>query len=233
MRATTDRHYRKWRLAQWLELRWWRRYLQQRDITTYLAAKRDYWQRILALADLQPRAGSRALDAGCGPAGIFLILPQLRVEAVDPLLKQYARQLPHFRPADYPWVDFRTQPLEAGLPAAQYDELYCLNAINHVADWSAALDVLTQAARPGARLLLGIDVHRYRWLRWVFRRLPGDLLHPQQHDRTDYREALHHRGWRIEREVTAREGRIFDYWLIRATLTGPSFAESAKPRAVK
>lgn len=211
----------KWRLAQWLELRWWRRYLSRRDPQTYLAAKHAYWQRLLGLADLVPRPGHRALDAGCGPAGIFMVLSQLQVEAIDPLLEQYARALPHFRPAHYPWVRFRAQPLEQGLPTARYDEIYCLNAINHVADWSAALDTLSEAARPGARLLLGIDVHRHAGLKYIFRRLPGDLLHPQQHDRDDYRAALQQRGWTIEREITAKPGHIFDYWLVRAVRSEP------------
>ena len=201
----------RWRLAQWLERRWWRHYLHRRPVSGYREQKQQYWQRVLATVGWQPRPGARVLDAGCGPAGIFMILSDSRVLAVDPLIRAYAQDLPHFRPADYPWTDFRPGRIEAGFPEGPFAEIYCLNAINHVADWSAALDALTAAARPGTRLLLASDVHRYRFLCRLFRLLPGDALHPQQHRSEDYRRALRQRGWRIERETCLKRGRVFDY----------------------
>jgi 2-polyprenyl-6-hydroxyphenyl methylase/3-demethylubiquinone-9 3-methyltransferase len=201
----------RWRLAQWLERRWWRQYLHRRPAKDYLLRKQQYWQRVLATVDWQPQPGARALDAGCGPAGIFIALADSEVWAVDPLLHAYAQDLPHFRPADYPWVQFRAGRIESGFPEGPFDEIYCLNAINHVADWSGALDALTAASRPGTRLLLTSDVHRSGLLCRVFRALPGDALHPQQHRAAAYRRALQQRGWLIESETRLRRGRIFDY----------------------
>ena len=92
-----------------------------------------------------------------------------------------------------------------------FDIIYCFNAINHVADWEASLDALTRLAQPGTRLVLTSDVHRHAWLLPIFRALPGDALHPQQHLAHHYRDALTRRGWRMEREVELRKERIFSY----------------------
>ena len=70
------------------------------------------------------------------------------------------------------------------------------------------------SAKKEGTVVLSIDVHRHQWLKRIFRAVPGDALHPQQHDRDDYRTALRQMGWRIVRERTARQGRIFDYWLV-------------------
>lgn len=202
---------RRWRIAQWLERRWWQHYLRRRPVADYLQRKQAYWQRVLTAVDWVPEPGARVLDAGCGPAGIFMALPESRVVAVDPLVGAYAQDLPHFAPIDYPWTTFRAGRIEAGFPEGPFEEVYCLNAINHVADWTAALDALTAASQSGARLLLASDVHRYSFLCGVFRTLPGDALHPQQHQAEDYLKALRQRGWRIERAVRLKRGYIFDY----------------------
>ena len=139
---------------------------------------------------------ARVLDAGCGPAGIFILLhDRQQVTALDPLLPRYER-LPIFSQSDYPDVQFRQQSLENTSLAGAFDTIYCFNAINHVADWAASLDTLTRLSRPGTVLVLTSDVHRYAWLLPLFRALPGDALHPQQHLAHHYSDALTHRGWR-------------------------------------
>lgn len=201
----------RWRVAQFLELKWWQRYLRRQTPQDYLAAKRQYWQRVLRELDWPVEAGARVLDAGCGPAGIFILLhDRQRVTAVDPLLDRY-ESLPVFARRHYPGVRFIPQPLEALTALEPFDCIYCFNAINHVRDWSVSLDRLTQMARPGTRLLLSSDVHRRSWLLPVFRALPGDALHPQQHAAEAYRTALLERGWRIEREACLKSSLIFDY----------------------
>ena len=152
----------RWRVAQWLELRWWRSYLSGRSSEEYLADKRAYWERLLTQLGWEVQAGARVLDAGCGPAGIFIYLADRQeVTAVDPLLDRYSG-LAVFDPARYPAVRFRRSKLESYRAGRPFDRIYCLNAINHVSDWAAALDALTAAARPGTRMLLSSDVHRPR-----------------------------------------------------------------------
>ncbi|PHI21097.1 hypothetical protein CEQ90_04710 [Lewinellaceae bacterium SD302] len=213
----------KWKIAQYLERRWWKHYLRQKDAAEYLTDKRQYWQRTLNQLGHSAKAGNASLDAGCGPAGIFILLhDQERVTALDPLLERYATDLDIFSFSGYPKVDFITSPLEtASLPAAGFETIYCFNAINHVRDWELALDRLTEWAAPGATMLISSDVHRRPWLKRIFRLLPGDLLHPQQHDAEAYHNALVKRDWRIDEKVILREELIFNYVGWRVVKVGP------------
>lgn len=204
----------RWRFAQWLEIRWWRNYLSDKSPATYQQQKIDYWQRLMKTLDIKLPPQQQVLEAGCGPAGIFLALADQQITAVDPLLDQYQNDLPHFNTTDYPWVSFKSTPLEDALFDQTFDHVFCLNAINHVNDWERGLDQLTAATRAGGQLLLGIDVHNNKGLKFVFQSIPGDVLHPHQHDRDDYRQALLQRGWIIKREHTWKKGVIFDYWLL-------------------
>jgi len=203
----------RWKTAQYLERRWWRRYLRGKSTAAYLRDKRNYWTRVLEKLDWEPEPGRRVLDAGCGPAGIFCLLHQTEsVTALDPLLDQYEQDLEVFNRGDYSSVHFLTQTLETDLPPGQpFAAIYCFNAINHVSDWSRALDVLTANTQTGTRMILTSDVHRHAWLLPIFRALPGDALHPQQHGPEAYRQALQQRGWRIEREEVLRTEMIFAY----------------------
>jgi len=210
----------RWRTAQWLERRWWRRYLKGKSPEEYLTDKRAYWARTLTELNWETVPGRRVIDAGCGPAGIFIHLNDKEsVAALDPLLDKYEDDLPIFNRSDYPAVNFLHQPLEADLPDAQtFEAIYCFNAINHVADWGLALDSLTAMAAPGARMIMTSDVHRHGWLMPIFKALPGDALHPQQHDAAAYRSALEQRGWTIDQEMILRTEAIFEYrgWVCTA-----------------
>ena len=203
----------RWRVAQFLERRWWQRYLRGKSPEEYLDDKKAYWRRTLAELEWETVAGRRVLDAGCGPAGVFIHVREAeKVTALDPLLDEYEADLAIFRRSDYPDVDFLTQPLEIPFGGAEpFAAIYCFNAINHVSDWDAALDALTRHATTGTRLLLTSDVHRSKILLPIFQALPGDVLHPQQHGPEAYRAALKGRGWRIEREVVLRREAIFEY----------------------
>ncbi|MEM6726327.1 MAG: hypothetical protein AAF598_19955 [Bacteroidota bacterium] len=101
-----------------------------------------------------------------------------------------------------------------------FDVIFCLNAINHVADWDTSLDRLTAASQKGTQLVLGVDIHKHAWLWQIFRHLPGDILHPQQHMRKHYIEALQQRGWVFEKEHVYKSELIFDYWLARFRFVG-------------
>ncbi|MEM9835884.1 MAG: class I SAM-dependent methyltransferase [Bacteroidota bacterium] len=208
----------RWRLAQFLELRWWKHYLKGKSQVDYLADKRSYWKKVLQQLAYAPKENDRVLDAGCGPAGIFILLhDQQRVTALDPLLDDYATALTVFDPKDYPEVHFTNASIEkAILDQAPFDVIYCFNAINHVNDWSLALDQLTAWSAPNTVLILASDVHRHPWLLPIFRALPGDALHPHQHRAEDYRKALIERGWTIVNEQLLRRELIFDYraWVL-------------------
>lgn len=204
----------KWRLAQFLEIRWWQQYLRKKGKNTYLEAKRAYWRRVLDRLDLHLPEAARVLDAGCGPAGIFMILSRHEVVAIDPLLAAYAEKLAHFSPEDYPRVHFETTMLEAYQAPKPFDYVFCLNVINHVADLRAGIAVLAKATKPEGKLIISIDTHRFWGLKWLFRLLPGDALHPHQHSLADYQAILGQQNFSLQQKVKLKPGWIFDYWIL-------------------
>lgn len=202
----------KWRLAQWLEIRWWQQYLQSKEKHSYYQQKAAYWQRNLKALSLNLPPQQSITEVGCGPAGIFITLSEHQVRAIDPLLKQYEQKLAHFSTADYPWVQFESIPIEEAA-GPETDWVFCFNAINHIDDWSRGLDQLDHLCTEEGTIILGSDVHKHRLLKWLFRWIPGDALHPQQHDRQDYLDAMAKRGWIIKKESILKKGLIFDYWI--------------------
>ena len=206
----------RWKVAQAAEIRWWRVYLRRQEPQSYLERKAAYWQRVLKAAAVSLRPGEQVLDAGCGPAGIFIVLKEQQVDALDPLLPRYQAALPHFKPEGYPQVRFIALPLEQFRPGPVYRTVFCLNVINHVAELSPALDSLTQCLQAGGQLVLSVDTHRHELLKRLFQLLPGDILHPQQHSLAEYQAMLESRGLVLQNTSCLKRGRIFDYHLIVA-----------------
>ena len=205
----------KWRLAQKLEITWWKRYLADKSPEDYLRWKKSYWTDFLEKIEIRVSTSATVLDAGCGPAGIFTILENSKVTAVDPLLEQY-NFLPHFQKEKYPYVQFIDAPLEtAELP--KFDYVFCLNVINHVADIEKSLDKITESVTPKGKLILSIDTHNYLFFKYLFRLIPGDALHPHQYDLREYSEMLTKRGFKIERTVLIKEEFFFNYWVLVAS----------------
>ena len=203
----------RWKIAQTAEIYWWKTYLKKKDITNYSNWKRNYWQTLLHELIEQPAAGARCLDAGCGPAGIFMALQEQQVWAVDPLLDNY-KQLPHFTPSDYPWTHFETQTLEQFQSTAPFDWVFCLNAINHVADLDLCWKRLIDAIATGGRLVVSIDAHNHSFFKHLFRLLPGDILHPHQYDLQEYQTQGKAHGGRLLQTLHKEQAFFFDYYVL-------------------
>lgn len=208
----------RWKIAQQLELRWWNRYLKGKDKESYLKWKSEYWNNLNAQLEpeLQLDQSLNILDAGCGPAGMFIVLDEHQVDAVDPLLNSYESDIAHFDSKDYPFTQFISEGLEEFQPAKTYDLVYCLNAINHVRNLELAMDNLWSTVKPGGTLAFSIDAHNYSLFKTIFRLLPGDLLHPQQFDEEEYTQMLRKRGAKILKRVGLKKEFFFEHVLLLA-----------------
>jgi len=204
----------RWKIAQSAEIRWWQRYLKRKPITDYLQWKRAYWKTFLQQIGVNLRDDETVLDAGCGPAGIFTILKNQKVDAVDPLLDQYEEKLDHFKKENYPNVSFFAKPLESFQTEKKYDKVFCLNAINHVDDLQLCFEKLVQMTRNDGQLIISIDVHNFQLFKRIFRLLPGDILHPHQYDLKEYKKMLIDRGVQISNVVLYKKEYLFNYYVL-------------------
>ncbi len=204
----------RWKIAQAAEIRWWQRYLRGKSPEEYLQWKEEYWESFLQKCAVAPASNARCLDAGCGPAGIFITLRDQQVDAIDPLLHQYEQKLAAFERSSYPWVNFQQSSIETFEPTHSYDYIFCLNAINHVADWSASIARLFQWTKSGGTIVLSTDVHRHAWLKPIFRTLPGDILHPHQHRLQDYLQEIDKYQPKSLKSILIKKELIFDYYAL-------------------
>ena len=204
----------RWKIAQWFEQRWWKRYLADKNPQDYLDWKKSYWKSLIAKLDLEHPNAKTILDAGCGPAGIFIHLEGNQVTATDPLIDGYENHLHHFNKSNYPWADFYKQTLEEINFKESFDLVYCLNVINHVKDIDRSYDNLFSAIKPGRSLILSIDSHNYTLPKLLFRLLPLDILHPHQYKLKEYERHLTERGLKILRSIKIKSGFLFDYYAI-------------------
>lgn len=202
----------RWKIAQFAEKNWWSLYLRNKPTDLYLENKQKYWRRVLQQIGVEIHPDSHILDAGCGPAGIFIISPAL-TDAVDPLLDYYKMEISHFSPADWPSVSFYTQTIETIDTLHTYDQIFCLNAINHVQDIRLATQQLVDKLKPGGQLIISSDAHKHAVLKPIFQWIPGDILHPHQYDKTDYELIWQNAGLSIQASYCLKKEAIFDYWV--------------------
>jgi 2-polyprenyl-6-hydroxyphenyl methylase/3-demethylubiquinone-9 3-methyltransferase len=216
------RNLNRWKVAQAFEKRWWKNYLLKRDVEEYLQWKRSYWKQFLKdIEDVAPvHLGDRVLDAGCGPAGIFIALEDQRIHALDPLLLTYEKDLPHFYRSAYPDVNFHALPLEEFETDDPFDVTFCLNVINHVRDIELSLEVLRKATKPGGLMVISTDTHNYSLLKYIFQLIPGDILHPHQYDLNDYNKLIEGVGTQVIDTRQMNREAIFSYQVIIAQNLG-------------
>lgn len=211
---------KRWQVAQYFEALWWRFYLGRKDMANYLQWKEKYWRNFLINNNIAVTTKEKILDVGCGPMGVFSVFPDHQVVAVDPLFGTYRRQFPHLQPGSYPNVRFVELALEQYEPPHGFDLVFCINAINHVADLAVCLKKLAACTRPGGRLILTVDAHNYLIFKRLFRLVPGDILHPHQHDLVEYTAMLAKAGFEAKAQKRLRHEFFFDYYLLDCINTG-------------
>jgi 2-polyprenyl-3-methyl-5-hydroxy-6-metoxy-1,4-benzoquinol methylase len=205
----------RWKMAQSAERKWWKNYLKHKNVAEYIAWKKKYWQGMLdacaPFVDIKP--ADTILDAGCGPAGIFIHCTDNQVTAFDPLLDTYEADLPHFKKAFYPHATFVTAGIEQFASTEKYDYIFCLNAINHVQHIELGYDVLCKYLKPNGKLIISIDAHNHSFFKHLFRALPGDVLHPHQYDVAEYEQFLTSRNLRLLSSRLLKHEFFFDHYL--------------------
>ncbi len=206
----------RWKIAQWAERIWWRRYLKNKSVEDYLAWKKEYWKKFLRQINVSEKevSGQKTIDLGCGPAGIFILFDQ--ATAVDPLLDKYDQDLSHFSKTDYPYNRFITSSVENFVPQEKYDTIFCINAINHVSDLEKGIGRLSDCAHENSQLIISIDAHNHNFLKKIFQWLPGDILHPHQYNLNEYLDKIKTQGWDIIKTVEMDQAFIFNYYVIVA-----------------
>ena len=203
----------KWRLAQKLETFWWHWYLKSKTEDGYLEWKSNYWRNFLSLLENDiSLKGSKILDAGCGPAGIFMVLNQHNVTALDPLLSTYENHT-FFRKGNFPEVHFIEKTIEEFSTEDKFDIIFCVNAINHVNNIHKALNSLKMALKPNGVLVLTTDAHQYKALNKLFQLIPGDALHPHQYSKKEYKSIIERANLRIVSNRALKQEIIFSYEL--------------------
>ena len=202
----------KWKIAQQLEYKWWSRYLEDKNPEAYLKWKLSYWQDLLkSVEEVIPLPEQKTvLDAGCGPAGIFMALQNNDVTAIDPLLNKY-REFIHFDETKCPFVEFQQCTIEELNEKEKFDYIFCLNAINHVNNLSLSYDKLVNSLKPGGYLVISTDAHRSSFLKKIFQWLPGDMLHPHQYSMEEYDAFLTNRCMKVIENIRYKQELIFDY----------------------
>lgn len=208
----------RWKIAQRFEINWWQRYLKNKDLKQYAEWKRKYWNGLLSkISDVVLlKEGDKVIDAGCGPAGVFMVLEKFHPVAFDPLLDKYEDTLPHFKKSFYPTVTFFSQSLEEFVSKERFDFVFCMNAINHVSDLNRCFDKLVVLTKPDGKIIITIDGHNYSFFKKLFRMIPGDVLHPHQFDVSEYEEMLTSRNCTIEKQVKLKHEFFFDHYLLVA-----------------
>ncbi len=212
----------KWKVAQQAEIRWWKKYLRAQDAQTYLKWKKEYWKEFFARVsdDLSLNSGHVILDAGCGPAGIFMILNENSVDAIDPLLDSYEDELTIFSKREYPGVTFVTGSIEGMEKSRKYDIIFCINALNHVDDIRLSISNIVGAAKTGSKILISIDAHNYKMMKLLFRGVPFDILHPHQYSIEDYEKMWIEKNCSIRKRITLKRDFLFSYYLLLVEKTG-------------
>lgn len=208
----------RWRTAQFFEKLWWKNYLAKKDVKEYLRLKVIYWNKVLD--SIHPKfefkATDHILDAGCGPAGIFIALTAHKVSAFDPLLDTYNQTLPHFKFEMYPTVKFKTDTLESFQTDERFDYVFCMNAINHVSDLAESFVTLFRHTKPGGKIIVSIDAHNRQFFKHLFRLQPADILHPHQYDLPEYEEMLTSLGCNIIQTILIKKEFLFNHYILVA-----------------
>ena len=135
------------RMAEHDSTHWW--YVARRDILA------DYIARYV-----QPPAGARILEIGCGTGHNLPMLGAFgTVDAIE--IDEAARTVASARLGK----EVGTAPLPelSGVAEGQYDLIAVLDVVEHVEDDVAALAGMAKRLKPGGTILITVPAHQWMW----------------------------------------------------------------------
>lgn len=208
----------KWNIAQYLELRWWKNYINNKDPEDYLNWKKSYWEKFIKHIPNFTFSKS-TLELGGGPAGLYLIKNTVsKYTVVDPLLNSYENELSIFNKTKYPNIEFLNRTVEQLNLGKNYEQIVAINALNHFRNLEESVATIQSHLDPKGKVYVSIDCHNYFFLKKIFQAIPGDLLHPHQYSKKDYENLFLQRGFKILKRVKLKRDFVFEYLLYELEL---------------
>ena len=188
------------------EFSWWEKFDQKLfDPEAFLTDMQKWFSEILdiVIQDTGIPSQSNLIDVGCGPDGIFQVLQEYNVTAIDPLLLEYER-LSFFKRSWYPFVKFSPSTLEEYVADGhkfEFDLAFCINVLNHIADLKKAIRHLVSLVPQGGSIVVTLDTYDgfRKWIRWKFPEL--DPLHPHAHSVPEYLSLFEQEGCKARRVI--------------------------------
>lgn len=123
----------------------------------------------------------RILDAGCGRGDFAQKFLRARghVVAVDVIPEYIESAKRRFGQGD--GIEWRCQGLEElSVEWGSFDEVYCIEVLEHVTNYERSLDNVVRALKPGGRLVMSVPHPRSER---IFRRLDPEYFSPKMHQR--------------------------------------------------
>lgn len=155
---------RAWRIAQQKEFLWWDGvakdgYAQQNPQDFVAIGQRTWMLKQLKYLDkpLSHWEDKVVLEFGPGPAGIVEYITAKRKFGVEPLYKEYLESFPHLKKSD---VTYLNQAGEESLKLENdlADLCICFNVLDHVYSPKRIIRNIWRIAKPGADILIQLNV---------------------------------------------------------------------------
>ncbi|MBI4428789.1 MAG: class I SAM-dependent methyltransferase, partial [Ignavibacteriales bacterium] len=163
-----------WKTAQEEELHCWSINREKLRRSDYLEIKKLYWQRLLSKIGILHVLGTdaRILEVGCGPAGVFLLLPREsrndQYYVLDPLLARYKEMFPDYFgrcvEVDSALETWRFQP------DLRFDLILAINCIDHSLDIEKFLAQVRTLLSESGRAIVAVNTHQRRWTARLWKR---------------------------------------------------------------
>ena len=89
-----------------------------------------------------------------------------------------------------------------------------MNAINHVHDIEKGFEKLNEVCAENGTIVFSIDAHNFSFFKYLFRLIPGDILHPHQYDLEEYKQFLEKQKMKIVKTEWLKKEFFFNHYLM-------------------